>query len=431
MQHGFAHLLRRGTLRVGQLTEARAVADRVHDVGGAARIVRIGQRFGVQQPDFGQTHHVNRRHVGRELVHEGVFVGRILVRPAAFVVDDRSVQTLGVALGIIGPREAARRRAPLGPRKAVVGNIGVAVEHHPQPRSRGLAGPLHLEDRFAGVHRGHARVARGVGPEVAVVVAEAVTHALDCLAGRNHLRPVAELAHGVETRQQAVGEALGDLELVRSHHVGGVFAGVLLDVLDDLLADGLLRNAGREVERIDLLDVAGIDGGRNLGQHRNLAEHLHHVDPDVGTPAERLGEPLLILLLGERRVVFLHQVDVANDLVGVVHGIHRIVPHGGRELVVAVDLVLFDGHGLRLARTSVGVVGAAFGQDDELVPVVLEVALHVVVHGRKLAFEQFAGVDGRLGVTRAGGVVLGIHGFGEFLEAARRGRDNQRKYRNV
>ncbi len=213
--------------------------------------------------------------------------------------------------------------------------------------------------------------------------------------------------------------------------LAGVFAGVLLDVLDDLFADGLLRDAGGEVERVDLLDVVGVDGGRNLGQHRDFAEQLHHVDPDVGAPAERLGKPLLILFLGERRVVLLHEVDIADDLVGIVHGVHRIVPHGGCEFVVAVDLVLFDGHSLRFARAAVGVVGAAFGQDDELVPVVLEVALHVVVHGRKLAFEQFAGVDGRFGVTRAGGVVLGVHGFGEFFEAARRSRDNQRKHRSV
>ena len=364
-------------------------------------------------------------------MHEGVFVAGILIRPAAFVVDDRCVQALGVARGVIGPREAARRRAPLGPREAVVGDVGVAVEHHPHPRTRSLAGPLHLEDRLAGVHRGHARIARGVGPEVAVAVAEAVTHALDRLAGRNHLRPVAELAQGVETRHQAVGEALGDFELVRSVHVGSVFAGVLLDVLDDLFADGLLRDAGGEIERVDLLDVVGVDGGRNLGQHRDFAEQLHHVDPDIGAPAKRFGKPLLILLLGERRVVLLHEVDIADDLVGIVHGVHRIVPHGGCEFVVAVDLVLFDGHSLRFARAAVGVVGAAFGQDDELVPVVLEVALHVVVHGRKLAFEQFAGVDGRFGVTRAGGVVLGVHGFGEFFEAARRSRDNQRKHRSV
>ena len=304
------------------------------------------------------------------------------------------------------------------------------MEHHPHPRTRSLAGPLHLEDRLAGVHRGHARIARGVGPKVAVAVAEAVTHALDRLTGRNHLRPVAELAQGVETRHQAVGEALGDFELVRSVHVGSVFAGVLLDVLDDLFADGLLRDAGGEVERIDLLDVVGVDGGRNLGQHRDFAEQLHHVDPDVGAPAERLGKPLLILLLGERRVVLLHEVDIADDLVGIVHGIHRVVPQVRGEFAVAVDLILLDRHSFGFVRRSVGIVGPAFGKRDQLIPVGLEIALHVVVHGRKLAFEQFAGVDGRFGVTRAGGVVLGIHRLGEFLKAARRNGNAQRKTRD-
>ena len=384
----------------------------------------------MQEPDLGQTHQVNRGHVGRELVHESVFVARIVVRPTAFVVDDRRILAPGVALGVVSLRQVTRRRAPLGPRKTVARDIGVAVEHHPHPRTRGLAGPLHLENRLTGVHRSHARIAGGVGPQVAVLVAKAVPHPFDRFAGRDDLRPVAELAHGVETGHQAVGEALGDAEFVRSVHVGGVFAGILLDVLDDLLADGLLRHAGREIERIDLLDVPGVDGGRDFGQHRDFSEKLHHVHPDIGAPAERFGEPLLVLLVGERRIVLLHQINVADDLVGIVHGVHRVVPQVRGEFVVAVDVVRLDADDLRLGHVAaVGIVGARLGERGQLIPVGLEIALHVVVHGRKLAFEQFAGVDGRLAVARAGGVVLGIHRLGEFLKAARRGGNPQRETR--
>ena len=302
------------------------------------------------------------------------------------------------------------------------------MEHHPQPRSRGLARPLHLEDRLRSVLRGHAAVTLGVGPQVAVAVAEAVAHPLDGLAGRDHLVPVAELAHGVELRQQAVGKPLRDAELVRGIHVGGVEAGILLDILLDLLADGLLRHARGEVERIDLLDVVGRDGGRDLRQHRDLAEELHHVDPDVSPPAERLGEPLAIFGLGERGVVLADLVDVADHLVGVVDGRHRVVPEVRCEFVVAVDVVRLDGHDLRLAHVAaIGVVGADFAQGDQLVPVGLQIALHVVVHGRQLTLEQFAGVDDRFAGALILGVELRVPGLGVLLKAARYRRRSQRE----
>jgi len=102
------------------------------------------------------------------------------------------------------------------------------------------------------------------------------------------------------------------------------------------------------------------------------------------------------------------------------------------ELVVAVYVVRFHGDHFRFAHVAaVGIVGTGFGHRDILVPISLQAPFHVIIHGRKLAFQRLAGGDG--GVVRRSrifDVAFRVARFWIFVQLARHGQQAEREYRD-
>ena len=129
------------------------------------------------------------------------------------------------------------------------------MEHHPYPVAGGT-GPGDFEDGFRVVPAGVFLV---IGPEVAVMVGQAVVHRFYGFAVFFHFLPVSAGRFGEDAGEHAVGEAFGEDHLVGWVVVRGVLAGEF-EVVDDLVVDVSDRTSWGIVLVVDFFNVFCGDG---------------------------------------------------------------------------------------------------------------------------------------------------------------------------